>query len=966
MKKLIPLFILALCLTGCAGKIQVENPDTLSAAVLSLGDSVTAKNTYNMLNESTVATLRADKVDASRMGNLSGYDVIYVDKSVTEQPDFDAKALQDYVLSGGNVFLDNETYSVFDADFIGAAEFVPVDGCPIEMNYPDGMENGIRKIQDLIWDFCDLYKNYANYAETLSQQSYGVGVVPSTAQCVTEKDGVGIYTINQYGDGYVFFTNPLLPNIFSVNNLSPEDMGEYLSATTVGANKLMRDYFAEFVSLKKYGYAVEHVLGSYAKPVAAWELHYEDITGMEHGSAEIFEEMCERYGQVPSFTLARNPYIWFRRAESVTYALNDNGQFAMDPYENAYSSGTHFVSAKKWLSLDYDDDTISYFKESADYTKRAYPCPTDFNGDGNMDLICGSADGKLYYFEGSGMKTNYEFGVSTVFTDADGNPISVGAYSSPDLADINLDGEDEIICGAEDGTVHCFKPVGGMVLEDLGIIMDTRLMDAMAAAGDLNGDGVADIAVGSRTGELRVYYGDVGMFSVVFNGYESVDSGQTWCAPCIADVNGDGIDELYAGTFDGYIAGYDNNVFVGYLEGNECNYKGNIHMKFGTNCVPRFYDIDNDGALDLIAGSLEYGMAVPIDSEYFPYREKVQQQLDGFKDRGIYVGVHALSHEHADMFHDERELEYQKRAFESYGLDFVGSGANQHTWRTSKIGYDTHYDNMRGYDGTYRAQMEAGLYWNSGSQTPDSIAVPEVSAENSILVPFYLDNGQLMFQPSNTPNGNGAYSYISAKYEVPLLFYNHCDYVYREQESEEEKIKKVNTLVTDYGYNFVQENQLAKMTAAAYNTRVNAVWENDGLSLSAQAKSTDIPLYDEAYQNAVGVKVIFADDVVVDEFNVDASVSYKKDNCIYVSLDKGARISKNGENNDMNLMSVNLPAKIRKNEDGATVKFLDGGMMTAEVKGNAKTTSKGWETTQQDGVTVFRKYGKAETLNIVR
>ena len=172
--------------------------------------------------------------------------------------------------------------------------------------------------------------------------------------------------------------------------------------------------------------------------------------------------------------------------------------------------------------------------------------------------------------------------------------------------------------------------------------------------------------------------------------------------------------------------------------------------------------------------------------------------------------------------------------------------------------------------------------------------------------------------------------------------------------------------MTDYGYNFVQENQLAKMTAAAYNTRVNAVWENDGLSLSAQAKSTDIPLYDEAYQNAVGVKVIFADDVVVDEFNVDASVSYKKDNCIFVSLDKGARISKNGENNDMNLTSVNLPAKIRKNENGATVKFLDGGMMTAEVKGMAKTTSKGWETTQQDGVTVFHKYGKAETLKIVR
>lgn len=143
---------------------------------------------------------------------------------------------------------------------------------------------------------------------------------------------------------------------------------------------------------------------------------------------------------------------------------------------------------------------------------------------------------------------------------------------------------------------------------------------------------------------------------------------------------------------------------------------------------------------------------------------------------------------------------------------------------------------MSGYDGTYKSQFDAGLYWNSGSQTPNSIAVPEVSAENSIIVPFYLDNGQLMLQPSNTPNGNSEFSAISAKYEVPILFYNHCDYVYREQDSEEEKIKKVDTLVDDYGYNFVQENQLAKMTAAAYNSRVSAKWDNDTLYLSAAAK----------------------------------------------------------------------------------------------------------------------------------
>lgn len=458
----------------------------------------------------------------------------------------------------------------------------------------------------------------------------------------------------------------------------------------------------------------------------------------------------------------------------------------------------------------------------------------------------------------------------------------------------------------------------------------------------------------------------MGEYSVLFNAYETVDTGQSWCSPCIADADGDGVNELYAGTFEGYIAKFENNVFNGYIEGNESNYKGNNNLKFGANSVPRFYDIDGDGNKDLVVGSLEYGMAVPIDSDYFPYREKLQKQLDGFKDRGIYVGVHALSNEYADSTHDQRELEYQKNAFESYGLPWIGSGVNQHTWRTSKIGYDTHFDNMSGYDGTYKSQFDAGLYWNSGSQTPNSIAVPEVSAENSILVPFYLDNGQLMLQPSNTPNGNSEFSAISAKYEVPILFYNHCDYVYREQDSEEEKIKKVDTLVDDYGYNFVQENQLAKMTAAAYNSRVSAKWDNDTLYLSAAAKNEDIPLYDKNYQNSTGVKVIFADGVTVDEFNIDASVAYKKDNCIYTSLDKGVKISKNGENKDINITSVNVPAKISKNDNGATIKFCDGGMMTVEVAGNARTTSKGWETTQQEGKTLFRKYGKAETLKITK
>lgn len=963
MKKIIALILSVICLSSCANFTarDTEQVSGLRAAVISSGDSVSAKNTYNGLNTSMAAMLEADRLNSAALGDLSGYSVLYIDKSAA-QTGIDKNAVQEFVNRGGSVFLENELYDLFDKEFIGAEDFVTVDECPVGMTYPE-TESDLKSIQELIQDFDMLYQNYANY-ETLAAQNYGVGVIPSTARCIAQKNGAGIYTVNKFGEGYVFFTNPLLPNSFSVNNLSAADRGEYLSATTVGANNLIRDYFAEFVSLKKYGYAVEHVLGSFASPAASWELHYEDITGIEHSSAQLFGDMCMRYGQVPSFTLARSPYVWFRRAESVTYALSENGKFSMDSYENAYSSGTHFVTAGEWLSLDKYENTISYFEDSHDYIKRAYPCPVDWNGDGKMDLICGSADGGIYYYEGSGLNPNYELDIATAFTDNEGNKINVGAFSSPAAADIDYDGADEIITGDEAGNIHCFKKVSGMVLEDQGVILETGMTDAMPSLGDLNGDGVLDMAVGSRGGELRMYYGSKGIYSVLFNEYENVDTGNTWSAPCIADADGDGKCELYAGTFEGYVATFENNVFNGYMEGSECNYLGNINLKFGNNSVPRFYDMDKDGNSDLIVGSLEYGMAVPIDSKYFPYREKLQQQLDSFKEQGIYVGAHTMSHEHADAFHDERELEYQKNAFETYGLDWTGSGANQHTWRTSKVGYDTHYDNTTGYDGTYKSQFDAGLYWNSGSQTPDSIAVPEVSAENSILVPFYLDNGQLMLQPCNIPNGNSIFANITAKYSLPLLFYNHCDYVYREQESEENKIKKVDSLVKDYGYSFVQENQLAKMTAAAFNTKVSTSGTADNLTLKASSKNDKLPLYDKRYQRSAGVKIILAEGNLAEEYNVDANVWYKKDNCIYVSLDRDTKISKSGTGNNLHIMNVNIPAQISADKTSANVKFLDGGMMTVTVDGMVKTTSKGWDITQQDGKTTFRKYGKKDTLKI--
>ena len=56
--------------------------------------------------------------------------------------------------------------------------------------------------------------------------------------------------------------------------------------------------------------------------------------------------------------------------------------------------------------------------------------------------------------------------------------------------------------------------------------------------------------------------------------------------------------------------------------------------------MPTFVDLNSDGTKDLFVGSLEYGLAYPIDSEYFPFKDNLAQQIRFMKDKGYYVGMH--------------------------------------------------------------------------------------------------------------------------------------------------------------------------------------------------------------------------------------------------------------------------------------------------------------------------------------
>lgn len=926
--------------------------------------------TYDQLVNGVMANIEVDKIlpDA----DINGYDIIYLDDTIDDSGLFNTDLITEYVYNGGTIVLDNSLAPLFPSELLGAAELVQLTGCPVDMMFPNTNDELID-ISEIIYDYSFILKGYTNYAKYESF-NYGYGIVPSTAEIIAEKDGVGVYTLNRYGSGNVFFTNPMLPDDYGVSYLTESENGEPLAFSTSGAENILRSFFARYVSHQKYGFSVERTFGSHATRPAAWELHYEDINGVASDALQAFSKLCMEKGQMPSYTTARNIYTWFKRAESITYLKGDeNGVFKTDPYEGVYCSGTHVVSAGKWLELDSYEDTDSYFEDNTMYVKRAYPAPCDFNSDGRLDFICGSADGRFYYFEGIGMKTNYETSVATMLTDYEGNALNVGAYSSPTLFDIDGDGLDEIISGSEGGTVYAFHTLrneenpSSLAFEPTGVVLDTGLPDSMVSGGDLNGDGITDLAIGSRTGEMRVYYGfcEDG-YNIKYSDHVTVETQQQWVSPCI--YNG----ELYGGTLEGYVAHYKNNgtayVLDTYLETDDVSRRGNSRISIGMNSVPRFADIDGDGSDDLVCGSLEYGMAYPIDSEYFPFKDKLKEQFDFCNEYNIYMGVHGFTHKYATPEHEKRELDYHKQAFDNLGLAWEDMGANQHTWFTSKYGYDG--SNMDGYNpnysGSFDMQYESGLLWNNGSTLPESAAVPQDCAENAIPMPMYMpDSDFLLLETSNTPHGDGGYSYMSVKYDMPMLFYNHCDYIYRRTEEQYEAIDKVDELVDTYDYVFVTEKQMAMAVSAAYNTQISARVNGSDIIVTGTVRDKNRGLYNEAYTNSVGVRIVFANDVNGDSYVPDSAVWTRGENCIYTSLGDGITLKNNMINDNIHIKQVNIPADISVGR-GANVKFKDSGLMYVRVEGEADTPSPDWTVIKRNGDTIFMKFGKAQTLKIER
>ncbi|MCB1490897.1 MAG: VCBS repeat-containing protein, partial [Rhodobiaceae bacterium] len=213
----------------------------------------------------------------------------------------------------------------------------------------------------------------------------------------------------------------------------------------------------------------------------------------------------------------------------------------------------------------YTLSTASY--NGIDIGTNATPTFVDIDNDGDMDMFVGETDGNINYYKNTGTAS------SPTWTSGATNPLgwgNTGGESQIVFIDFDKDGDMDVFAGAQDGTIWYAENTGtasaavfnsGAAIQNPFGLTDVGGFSKIALA-DIDNDGDYDLISGETSGNLYYYenVGSVGSASFttrLTNPFGLSDVGD-WSNTEFADIDGDGDADLIVGENAGNINYFEN------------------------------------------------------------------------------------------------------------------------------------------------------------------------------------------------------------------------------------------------------------------------------------------------------------------------------------------------------------------------------------------------------------------------
>jgi hypothetical protein len=198
----------------------------------------------------------------------------------------------------------------------------------------------------------------------------------------------------------------------------------------------------------------------------------------------------------------------------------------------------------------------------------------DIDGDGDEDMITGDVNGKLYLFtKNPGSDTNFVL-TPTSYTGTSG--IDVGSFATPQLVDVDRDGDLDLLIGEQTGNVNYYQNTGTttsasftLVTALFGNVYVTQpgFTTGYSAPHLFDQNGNYVLLVGSERGWLNRYDNIDGNLAGTFTRTDSMyvstyEGGRI--AEAVGDLNNDSLFDVVIGNYAGGVSLFygDNSLSI--------------------------------------------------------------------------------------------------------------------------------------------------------------------------------------------------------------------------------------------------------------------------------------------------------------------------------------------------------------------------------------------------------------------